>query len=387
MTNNPYQSRKRYESPVRREGYRDARYERGPPRYDRDYHRDSEKRRHVDKDSSDRRLTPKETTAQVISPPGFPSGYTWAKGDWLCPSKGCEGAVTSAKWRNCVICGRSQPHFMTLMEMAKNEKFRTELCAVEACCLRDCPNAHSDCELRDYMKSREYMKNGSGLDTTTPPPVVCPSPTEIDFAAFCKRWKITEPGISILRRLPGILADLVLRSFMVPAEVPDSDLTNQLLKCLADIIRPQARRITDTQALHEAMVSLLKTHTSPIGIACNESGQLAVSVEKQVAVVRVKDFGNEDLGLLAFALTFTGLSVAHSHEDKSNLARNFPTLFSDLFDRVRLVDNPSEIVYIATDPVEEVIDRATQARIDAVSNPAPLLPVPSDSPQHELNAS
>ena len=389
MTNNPNQSRKRYDSPARREGFRDSRYDRAPPRYDRDQYRHSDKRRHVDRDFSDRNPTPKEPTAPISCPPGFPSGYSWVKGDWLCPSRGCEGYVTNAKWRNCVNCGRSQPHFMTLMEMAKNEKYRTEMCTDADCCLRECPNAHSDCELRDFKNSREYMRCSSGSDSNTPPPVVCPSPTEAEFTAFCKRWKLVEPGPSILKRLPGILGDLVLRSFMVSPEVSDSDLTTQLLKCIADIIRPQARRVTDIATIHDMMVGLLKNHSNPIGIACNESGQLAVSVDKQATVVRVKDFTNEELGLLAFAITFTGLCVVHSNDDKVNLTRNFPTLFCDLFDRVRIVDNPSEILYIATDPVEEVIDRATQARIDAISNPAPLLPSPgqsSDSP-HELTAS
>ena len=394
MTNNPYQSRKRYDSPVRREGYRDSRIERLPHRYDRDPYRHSDKRRHVDKEYSDRNQTPKELVAPIVSPPGFPAGYTWVKGDWLCPSSGCEGYVTNAKWRNCVNCGRSQPHFMTLMEMAKNDKYRTEMCIDANCRFRECSKAHSDCELRDYTKSREYMKPSSGSESNTPPPVMCPSPTETEFAAFCKRWKIVEPGVSILKRLPGILADLVLRSFMVSPEIPDSDLTNHLLKCLADIIRPQARRVSDTVSLHDMMVCLLKIHSNPIGVACNESGQLAVSIEKQVAVMRLKDFSSEDLALFAFSLTFTGLCVAHSNDDKMNLARNFPTLYCDLFDRVRVVDNPSEILYIASDPVEEIIDRATQARIDAISNPAPLLPSPamtapaqsSDSP-HELTTS
>jgi hypothetical protein len=383
MTNNPNQVRKRYDSPVRREGYRESRIDRGPHRYDRDYNRDSEKRRHVDKDSSDRRLTPKEPLPLITCPPGFPKAYTWSKGDWLCPSKGCEGYVTNSKWRNCIHCGRSQPHFMMLMEMAKNDRFRVDICPDSSCRMRDCPSAHSDVELRNYEKSREYRKGESSAS----PSVVCPSPTDLDFSAFCKRWKIVEPGVSILKRLPGILGDLVLRSFMLPPEIPDSELTNQLLKCLADIIRPQSRRVTDTASLHETMVGLLKVHSNPIGVACNESGQLAISVDKQVAVIRVKDFGNEDLGLLGYALTFAGLSVVHSNDDKTNLIRNFPSLFCDLFDRVRLVDNPSEIVYIATDPVEEVIDRSTQARIDAVTSPAPLLPTPpqsSDTP-HELN--
>lgn len=383
MTNNPHPTRKRYDSPIRREGYRDSRIDRGSHRYDRDYIRDSEKRRHVDKETSEKRLTPKEHFPAIAAPPGFPQGYTWSRGDWLCPSRGCEGYVTSAKWRNCIQCGRSQPHFMMLMEMAKNERFRVETCQESACRMRDCPNAHSEVEVRNFDKSREYRKE----DSSAPPSVVCPSPTDIDFSAFCKRWKIVEPGVSILNRLPGILGDLVLRSFMVSPEVPDSELTNQLLKCLADIIRPQSRRVTDPASLHEILVSLLKVHSNPIGVACNESGQLAIAVDKQVAVIRVKDFGNEELGLLAYALTFAGLSVIHSGDDKINLTRNFPSLFCDLFERIRLVDNPSEIVYIATDPVEEVIDRSTQARIDAVTSPAPLLPTPpqnSDTP-HELN--
>ena len=378
MTNNPYTSRRRYDSPVRREGYRESRQEKTPSRYDRDYPRESEKRRHVERDTSERRIPTREDAPAVPCPPGFPIGYSWVKGDWLCPSRGCEGYVTSSKWRNCVHCGRSQPHFMILMEMAKNEKFRTEMCPDQSCRMRDCVMAHAECELRDLKNSREY-KN-TGVDSTAKPPVVCLCPTEQDIAGFCKRWKIIEPGVSILKRLPGILTDLVLRSFMVSPDVAESDLTNNLLKCLADIIRPQSRRITDSASFHECLVSLLKIHSQPFGLAAcsNESGGLlAISLEKQVVVIRLKDFSNEDLGLLAFALTFSGLSVIHSLEDKINLTQNFPPLFCDLFDRVRLVDNPSDIVYKASDPIEEVIDRSNQARIDAVSNPAPLLPSPN----------
>jgi len=167
---------------------------------------------------------------------------------------------------------------------------------------------------------------------------------------------------------------------MVGPEIGDSDLTNQLLKCLADIIRPQTFVVNNMQTFHELLTATLKVSASvPIGLACNGSGQMAIALEKEVLLVSLKDYGTEDLGLFAFALSFLGLAVVHSIQDKNNLMKNFPKVFCDLLDRVRIVDNPSEIIYIAANPFEEVTDRATQAKIDAINNPAPLLPTPDVS--------
>ena len=312
--------------------------------------------------------------AEVKQPPGFPMGYVWSRGDWLCPSPGCEGFVTASKFRTCIKCGRAQPHFMILTELAKNETFRTSVCEAQSCPMRDCSSAHSDVELRDFVKSREYQK----VSESTVPPMIPPSPSQAEVAALIKRWHITEPAVSVLTRLPGPLADLVHRSYFVSSDVATSETTNQLLKCLADIIRPQTFLVSSASAFHDLLIAALKRGPTPTGVACTEAGHLAITLEKEVLLIRTRDFSCEDLGLLAFALAFGGMAVVHSAADKTNLRLAFPKLYVDLFDRVRVVDNPSEIIYTAADPMEAITDRATQARIDAL-NPSPLLPTPPSS--------
>jgi hypothetical protein len=104
---------------------------------------------------------------------------------------------------------------------------------------------------------------------------------------------------------------------------------------------------------------------------------LIVTLDKDVLVITLPDFSDENvLGLLAFALSFNGMSVVHSATDFNNVKKYYPKLFVDLcVSRIRLVDNPSELLYIAPDETEAGIDRAVQARVDAL-NPNPLLPTP-----------
>ena len=307
------------------------------------------------------------------APPGFPVGYAWNKGDWLCPSPGCEGYVTGSRYQHCVNCGRSIPYFVVLTELAKLGNYRTEMCPLEDCCMRHCCWAHSASELRNLDRSREYIKSqGSGPSSGTNPPS-----TE-DLRAFAYRWRIEEPGVSLLHRLPGQLADLVLRSFYMDPQIPDGESTHSLLKCLADLIRPRTFQVRNAAHLHELLPVLLKrTNASVSGLACSEEGIVAMTIDKEVALVACKEFSNEDLGLLAFAIAFNGMSVVHSEKDFDNLKNNFPKLFSNLIDRVRVVDNPSEIIYTASLLTEALSDRANQARLDAL-NPSPLLPTPSD---------
>jgi heme oxygenase len=71
------------------------------------------------------------------------------------------------------------------------------------------------------------------------------------------------------------------------------------------------------------------------------------------------------------------MSVVHSVSDLNNIKNNFfPKLYVNLLDRVRVVDNPSEIIYVAAALDERLADRASQARLDAL-NPSPLLPTPA----------
>jgi hypothetical protein len=359
-------SRKRYYSPKSERSYRDRdnyryRAPRDGFRDHREYERESER--------------VSSQTTQSIQPPGFPIGYQWNRGDWLCPSPGCEGAVTPSKSRNCISCGRSQPHFMILTELAKNEHFRTELCEDVGCRVRDCPRAHAACELRDYPKSRILRQIA---ENSTPP---APVPTSEETCALILRWKIREIGVTVLGRLPGTLSDIIHRSFFVAADVPDSETTNYLLKCLADIIRPPRVSIKNRAGFHDFLPLILKRSTSVIGLACNLDGEIAIIVDKDVYMLSSRDFSTEDMGILAFAISFNGMTVTHSENDKENLRLAIPRVFTDLLDRVRAVDNPSEIIYIAADSHEALADRANQARIDSM-NPNPLLPTPtvSESP-------
>ena len=363
-------SRKRGHSP-RSDRYKDREDERS--RNVRDGYRDTrDYRRGSEREVSEKQHALIKSDVEVKSPPGFPEGYPWRRGDWLCPSPGCEGYVTTPKNRNCIQCGRAQPHFMILTELAKNDKFRTEMCCLPACDMRGCCCAHSLCELREYAKSREWQK----VPESQSPPACAPAPTAEESSALIKRWHIKELGVTVLGRLPGPLSDVIHRSFFVPTDVKDT--TTYLLKSLADIIRPQTYVISTPPGLNELLSTLLKRNLVTTGIACSSDGVLAIALDKEVLLVRTKDFSAEDLGLLAFALSFSGMTVVHSDEDKCYLRASFPKIYTDMFDRVRVVDNPSEIIYVAADTQEAATDRATQARLDSM-NPTPLLPTPTDS--------
>jgi hypothetical protein len=310
--------------------------------------------------------------AEIRIPPGFPKGYHWKKGDWLCPSPGCEGYVTESTSRNCIHCARSQPHFITLMALARNERYRTGMCDVSSCSRRSCENAHAVVELRDYSLSRVYREPSNKSTLLIPPSV-----TDPEIEAFVLRWKIQEPGTSVLMRLPGPLGDLVNRQFMVSdLDVPDSSLTSLLMKCIADMTRAQTLMV-HPKSLSELLRDILRYSAGPIGIACSPEGHLGIALEKEVMLLQTKEFSTEDLGLLAFAISFSGIAVVQFEEDLVCLRSAFPKIYSDMFDRVRQVDNPSELLHVASDPFEAVTDRATQAKCDAMVNSAPLLPTPS----------
>ena len=338
----------------------------------------------------DSKMAGKPTAEKVVdhnvipAPPGFPLGYTWSKGDWLCPSPGCEGYVTVSRYQNCIHCGRSMPYFVVLTELAKQPGFRTEMCKTDACSLRHCAHAHSRCELRDLERSRVYIKVSE--NSSVPPGV--PEVSREDLAGFIHRWKIGEPGVSVLGRLPSQLGDLVLRTYYLDPVLPDSESTNRLLKCLADLIRPRVFQVRSSVQLHELLPAILRrcSAANSSAAACSglassseDGGYLAITLEKEVAVIACRDFSSEDLGLLAFAVAFHGMSVVHSVSDLNNIKQNFfPKLYVNLLDRVRVVDNPSEIIYVAAALEERLADRASQARLDAL-NPSPLLPTPESA--------
>ena len=328
----------------------------------------------------DKALNDKVKSIPVACPPGFPSGYIWSKGDWLCPSPGCEGYVTSARFQNCINCGRSMPFFVVLTELAKQAGYMTEMCQIEECGMRHCSHAHSKSELRNLERSRDYRKPAMGEPKES---VAVPGPSLDELRAFIHRWKIEEPRVSgVLHRLPAQLGDLVVRTFYVEAEVPDSETSQRLLKCLADLIRPRIVQVISASDLHELLPRLLRrSQTGVSGVACSEDGYLAVTLEKEVACIACSEMCSEDLGLLAFSLAFNGMAVVHSMQDKLRMSRIFPKLYVNLLERVRFVDNPSEIIYVADARDEALADRATQARLDSLT-PSPLLPTPSVPPDN-----
>jgi hypothetical protein len=256
------------------------------------------------------------------------------------------------------------------MELARNPKFRTELCSRDPCPGLDCAMAHSECERRDFAKSRELMKVS---DSQTPPSVV--PVTEDERRAFIARWALREPAVSVIARLPDSLAEIVQSTFF--ADGSDADTSMQFLKCLADLIRPRRREGKRPDQVLGYLADILRRSHTPTGVACSDSGTLIVTLDKDVLVITLPEFSDENvLGLLAFALSFNGMSVVHSATDFNNLKIFYPKLFVDLcVSRIRLVDNPSELLYIAPDETEAGIDRAVQARVDAL-NPNPLLPTP-----------
>ena len=363
---------------------RSPRYSRRSPERDRsrrarsrDSYRDrpsdrSEWKRNYDDDKKTARdaNTTNERT-ETRSPPGFPEGYGWNKGDWLCPRPGCEGFVTRAKFDHCINCGRSQPFFKVLTELAKNDKFRVEICTRADCSMRECPMAHAESELRDYSTARIYNKTSEGKSPPSPPVAI----TEAETQAFIVRWGLQEPATSVVRRLPDSLSELIQRTFY--AEVDESDTTTKFLKCLADLIRPRRRDAHRTDQLLGYLADILRRNNYPTGLACSHSGVVAITLEKDVLTVPLTNFSDEHvLGLLAFSLTFNGLTVVHGMSDLANMRKHFPRLYMDLCDsRIRVVDNPSELLYVASDETDAAIDRAVQARVDAL-NPNPLLPTP-----------
>ncbi len=276
--------------------------------------------------------------------------------------------MTRAKFDRCTNCGRAQPFFKVLMELAKNDKFRTELCTQSGCKGRDCPHAHSECELRSFDKSRVYKRGD-------PPPSAAVPMTPAETDAFTARWDLREPALSILTRLPEQLSELVQRSYFV--EGPETDTTGMFLKCLADLIRPRRRECRRPDQLLGYLSDILRRNNAPTGLACSPTGTFVLTLEKDVLVVPLPEFSDEHaLGLLAFAMTFNGLTVVHSCADMDNLRKHFAKLYVDLCEsRIRRVDNPSELLYVATDETDASIDRAVQARLDAL-NPNPLLPTP-----------
>jgi hypothetical protein len=305
------------------------------------------------------------------SPPGFPVGYKWGKGDWLCPRQGCEGFVTRAKHDRCIKCGRSQPFFRVLTELARNEKYRTEKCINSSCEGRECSHAHASIEIRDYVKSREWNRVS---ESQSPPATAIPW-TEEETRAFINRWSLQEPALSVLSRLPENLSEVILSTFY--ADSGETNISGKFLKCLADLIRPRRREGKRPDQVLGYLSDILRRNYSATGIACSQSGVLVVTLDKDVLVINLRDFPDENvLGLLAFALTFNGLTVVHSQTDLDNLKESFPKLYVDLCEsRVRIVDNPSQLLFIAPDELDACIDRAVQARLDSL-NPNPLLPTP-----------
>jgi hypothetical protein len=372
-------SRRRSRSRSPRRDYHDYDRDRKPPRdFDRRPPREHDRREYPD--LRERRETREIKSARSspvtdIRPAGFPDDYHFQLGDWLCPSPGCEGYVNPGKVKNCMHCGRSQPHYIILTELAKNPRFRTDRCAFPDCAKRHCPNSHNDMyELRSYSKSRDYHRNPSD------PPLVPPAPDSADIGAFCDRWHIRDPASGLLHRLPVPLCDLVLRSFLAPPDVPDDQLSTELLKTVADIIRPSSFTVSHSNQFYSLLNNLVKNWNYPTGIAVDESGVLGLTMEKDVAIVKIRDWSESELGLLAMSLSFNGLAVVHSPDDVEQLRFQMPKLYSDLLDRIRIVSNRNEMIYVPTDPVERVIDRATQAKIDAMQ-PRPLLTTPEQTPE------
>jgi hypothetical protein len=229
--------------------------------------------------------------------------------------------------------------------------------------------AHAETELRDFGKSRVYTK----VDSSSQLPTAIPF-SEVEQSAFTTRWNLTEPALSVMARLPASLSELVLSTFFAEAE---DDTSLKFLQSLADLIRPRRREGKRPDQVLGYLSDILRRNHTPTGVACSNAGELVVTLDKDVLVVPLDEFSDEHtLGLLAFGLSFSGMAVVHSRTDLTNLETHFPKLYCDLcLSRIRVVDNPSELLYVAPDELDSAIDRAVQARLDAL-NPNPLLPTP-----------
>ncbi|KAF4656847.1 hypothetical protein FOL47_008726 [Perkinsus chesapeaki] len=295
----------------------------------------------------------------VFRPAGFPEEYTFQRGDWLCPSPGCEGVVTAGRlYRYCQNCGRHQPYKNLLMAIAQDSHFRTLPCTDQQCTGRDCHKAHGPGELRDYWKARKVRMSND------PPPVI-PAPTDQEIGEFVQRWGLERTSArDILRSLSTHAADKLIRTFHVPQTVQEP--FEALQRAAIELAKPQTYGIVTSSQMHSALLSLMR-QTQPVGIACSRRGHLAVCQDRDTLLFELRNWEQEQLGLLAVALSFPGVGVVHSQDDRVQLGLHFPKKYVNLFERIRQVDRPGDCIYRSDDEWHRVTVRAQAARVDAMA--------------------
>ena len=293
-------------------------------------------------------------------PRGFPDGYEFHKGDWLCPSPGCEGYVTSKGISFCVNCGRNQPHPLTLTALASDPFFRCGPCRLDDCSGRLCSFAHAQSELRNAAAARKLK-----IATHQVPGV--PAPTSTQIEDFAKRWNLSEENTNVLTKLSVSLCDAVLQTFSCEngKSVPEA-----FSLCIKDFKRPQLFFVSGPTQVHAALCRIISENKDPVGLACSVEGNLAVAVKGEIFVFQLRALGGEDLVLLYLAMTTWGCTVTHSLEDISRLQNFAPADLVALTNRIRMVSTPSEIPFVAEDAWNALVDRALAAKIDAFA-PAP----------------
>ncbi|KAF4656363.1 hypothetical protein FOZ61_007013 [Perkinsus olseni] len=295
----------------------------------------------------------------VFRPAGFPDEYTFQRGDWLCPSPGCEGVVTAGRlYRYCQNCGRHQPFKNLLMAIAQDSHFRTLPCTDTQCPGRECRKAHGPGELRDYWKARKVRMSSD------PPPTI-PKPTEQEIEEFVQRWGLERSSArDIMHSLTTHAAEKLIRTFHVPQNVQEP--FEALQRAALELAKPQTFGIVTPAQMQSALISLMK-QTQPVGIACSRRGHLAVCQDKDTLLFELRNWEQEQLGLLAVALSFPGVGVVQSQDDRVQLGLHFPKKYVGLFERIRQVDRPGECVYRSGDEWHRVTVRAQAARVDALA--------------------
>ena len=297
-------------------------------------------------------------------PRGFPDGYNFRKGDWLCPSPGCEGFVTAAGVLNCSNCGRAQPHPNILTLLASDPLFRCGPCRLSDCPGKSCAFAHAACELRQAAAARKLRV--ASAPVSIPPPV-----TTDEMNSFCMRWGLGREGSDLLSRFSNPLVDAVLRTF---SPETDGDSFAALAATVSDYSRPQLFFVSGATQMQAALCRILGDKEGPVGVACSPEGNLAVAQGSDVFLFQLHSLCAEECALLYFALTAWGVAVVHGGEEISRLQEFAPADLQGLVSRVRRVISPSEISHVAPEAWNALADRAVFAKADA------LLPVPSQSP-------
>ena len=294
---------------------------------------------------------------------GFPEGYTFRKGDWLCPSAGCEGYVSSSGSHYCIRCGRLQPHSIIIDQIANDPTFRCSPCRLTGCPGRLCADAHAASEIRSAKSARKLKQVASGWMT----PIV-PTPSSEEIRDFCQRWGLGKMGLEILSKQRPSVGDALLRYFVVEnTQLNDDAIQKQFKDLAAFYARPQMLFLSTPSELFESIKKIMAIREAPLGLACSAEGHLAVALDSEVHLFQLASMAAPEAALLLFAIVANGVSVVQTNEDIIRIKQASPEEWRTLSARIRIVSNPTDIESNESDPYTALADRALQAKTDAMT--------------------